>query len=58
MDRLTLSCLSALRRETDEFAHLGGFVVEISHFVFATELSGVLPPQPDGMSHAFGPVPH
>ena len=33
LDQVTLSSLLALRRETDELAVLGGFVVEPSHFV-------------------------
>ena len=56
LDQITLSSLLALRRETDELAAMGGFAVDTSHFVFATELPGVLPPHPDGMSHAFGRI--
>jgi integrase len=56
LDQVTLSSLLALRRGTDELAVLGGFVVEPSHFVFATELPGVLPPHPDTMSHSFSRI--
>jgi integrase len=56
IDRTTLATLVALRTETDGLAALGEFVTEPQHFVFATELPGIVPPYPDAMSHAFGRV--
>ena len=56
IDRITLATLLALQKETEGFAKLGDFVVEPTHFVFATELPGGSPPHPDAMSHAFGRV--
>ena len=56
LDQVTLSSLLALRRETDELAAWEASSLEPSHFVFATELPGVLPPHPDTMSHAFSHI--
>jgi integrase len=56
IDRTMVATLLALQMETDGLAVLGEFVTEPEHFVFATELPGVLPPHPDAMSHAFGRI--
>jgi integrase len=53
IDKTTLGALSALRRETESLAAVGGVAVEPAHFVFAPELPGILPPHPDSMSHVF-----
>jgi integrase len=53
IDRTTLATLLTLQEESNGLAVLGEFVTEPDHFVFATELPGVLPPHPDAMSHAF-----
>jgi integrase len=56
VDPVTLGALRALREETEALGDVGDFTAEPGHFVFATELPGILPPHPDAMSHAFGRI--
>jgi len=56
VDMTTIAALEALRQETEGLATVGEFATETAHFVFATELPGVIPPHPDSMSHAFGRI--
>jgi hypothetical protein len=45
--------LRRLRAEAESAAKFGEFVVEPTHFCFASELPGTNPPHPDWFSHTF-----
>jgi integrase len=56
VDAGTLADLRVLRAEREEIAAECDVVLDPRGFVFAAEPSGLQPPHPDGMSHAFSRV--
>ena len=56
LDRATAEGLRRIRSEVEHLGVIGGFHCEPAHFVFATELPGIVPPHPDTMSHAFAAI--
>jgi integrase len=56
IDNVTLRALERFRFENEQLASVGEFTLENEHFVFATDLPGVLPPHPDTMSTAFARI--
>ena len=56
LDRLTLDQLADLRAEQRSLAAASGVEVDDEAFVFSVDPSGMTPPHPDSMSHAFSRV--
>jgi integrase len=56
LDPMTTAALSDLRGDTEMMGLVGNFEVDPDHFIFASELPGIVPPHPDAMSHAFSRI--